>query len=108
MAKPRTYRDAELDDLFVVVEIRVDHDRIRVSIDDLDLLAFDELLGLHQDVATEFGNQGCQGLAVEPGHFETQATVHAVGRELQGLLANVILTRDTVDVIRHLKRFKVD
>lgn len=40
-------------------------------------------------------DQGSQWLRVEAAVAEAQAAVHAVGRQLQSFLANVVLTRNT-------------
>ena len=41
------------------------------------------------------GNERCEGFGVEAGEGETEAAVHAVGRQLQRLLSDVVLKKST-------------
>lgn len=46
---------------------------------------------MSQDLATLERDQSSKGPRIKPRKFETEATVHAVGRKLESLLLDVVL-----------------
>mmetsp|Transcript_29228 Transcript_29228/g.84643 ORF Transcript_29228/g.84643 Transcript_29228/m.84643 type:complete len:631 (+) Transcript_29228:1019-2911(+) len=74
----------------VVLRLRVHKHGIRVAVDDFQLqLLLHDGNGSLQRVSAPGGDEGREGLRVEPAVLEAQAAVHGVRRQLQGHLSDL-------------------
>ncbi|KAH3668764.1 hypothetical protein OGAPHI_002519 [Ogataea philodendri] len=70
----------------------LDHDRVGITVNNSQSIAFGQLSGVHQNLSSSIGNQHSQWFGVETRVHVSQTTVHGVGRQLQSLLLNIVLS----------------
>mmetsp|Transcript_66551 Transcript_66551/g.148550 ORF Transcript_66551/g.148550 Transcript_66551/m.148550 type:complete len:322 (-) Transcript_66551:47-1012(-) len=74
-----------------IVAPRIDHHRIRVSVDDFQVVVCSHLNRVHQSVAPPGCDQLRKRARVKARPREAEATVHGIGHNLQSLLSDVQL-----------------
>jgi hypothetical protein len=83
---------SHLEGLLQVDRSGVDHDRISISIDDVETeFTFSNFLSFNKGLSSGPGNQGSDSLGVEPRRGESKASIHRVGSQLEGLLSDIQL-----------------
>ena len=72
-----------------IINVGVNHHRISVTVDDLQLGAFRKIFSTPQDLSAFESREHSQGPGVEPRLCISKTTVHRIGSQFQGKLFDV-------------------